>query len=196
MYHLNNCWWDFAKTLFKYIVNCWLPTDCYWHVKLKFLFHNFYVLQIKYEPRLNQANFDKRVVKWISLMYIPFNFFENDKFLVSRAARPKKTHYETSLCFILRNKKSFRWNFTKQSKNFFLCRRMDFCGITAHFIDENWKLRSLVLNFISSKESTPEKTLPKYFLKLYAFHTHKVNFTVISLTMLRQIQSSYDNLKS
>lgn len=120
---------------------------------------------------------DEEIIKWVSLKYLPFNFFDDEhtqtffKNLNSTIAFPKRTALREKAVktFTLTQKKVLEILKKNESKISFTIdgwtsiNYKSYYGITAHFIDKHWNIQSIVLDFLPSHGHHTGKDIASVF---------------------------------
>lgn len=148
------------------------------------------------------------MVKWVSIKLLPFNFFDDDltqnffKILNKEISVPKKD--------LLRNKVLSQYEVGKKIYCIFKkiitkisftidgwtsVKNKSFYGITAHFIDENWRLQSVVIDFVASNGKHTGKDIAKIFFESISFYQIENKIQGITVDKRRPIQNLWKNCK-
>jgi len=149
-------------------------------VILKFIFY-FLLFTFQKTAAFNQAKFHDLLVEYLVNKYLPFNFFEDEAtknlflYMNNHAVLPNrnamrslvltKFKYAQDAIKLIFNDQVNR-NQTKISftmDGWTAISNKSFYGITAHYIDCNWKIQSFVLDFISAKGRHSGKEIAALF---------------------------------
>jgi len=127
---------------------------------------------------IKNHNLDRKIVKWMALKYLPFNFFDDEEtqeffsILNPILSMPKRTTtLRTKIVQVFTEIQKFVIDILKENKSkisFTLdgwtsIAGKSYYGITAHFISDNWKLVSVALDFIASNGHHTGKDIAEIF---------------------------------
>lgn len=131
-----------------------------------------------------QEYFNDMIVDWVASKYLPFSFFNDEKtqnifFYINKHAKvPKKTELRT-LCAERFTKLQSRAMNLLQNNDSKISFTIDgwtsvgnnsYYGVTAHFIDHNWKLQTLVIDFLPSNGKHTGKDIAQLFYNMLCEH--------------------------
>ena len=127
-----------------------------------------------------QGKFNEKLIKWVVKKYLPYNFFDDDDsqdlfhYLNPSAILPLRSQLKALIenqftkkheiiMSILRSNLS-KISFTLDGWTSITNR--SYYGITGHFIDDNWILQSLIIDFCQSRGEHTGKDIANCFLKV------------------------------
>jgi len=125
----------------------------------------------------NQIYLDRKIVKWIAMKYLPFNFFDDQEtqefftLLNPKINMPKRTTMRAKVVQVFTDIQKSVINTLMQNKSkisFTLdgwtsVAGKSYYGITAHFINDDWKLVSVALDFVASNGRHTGKDIAEIF---------------------------------
>lgn len=128
--------------------------------------------------------FQKLLVEYIAQKYLPFNFFEDAisekvyKYLNPKATLPGRNQMKTLTLNTFEAAQQTIKTFLKtcNSKISFTIdgwssfNMKGYYGITAHFIDKNWKLHSILLDFVAADGQHTGNAIAKLFFQILQFY--------------------------
>jgi len=126
---------------------------------------------------IKNHNLDRKIIKWVALKYLPFNFFDDEEtqeffsILNPTLSMPKRTTLRTKIVQVFTEIQKFVIDILKENKSkisFSLdgwtsIAGKSYYGITAHFINDDWKLVSVALDFIASNGHHTGKDIAEIF---------------------------------
>ena len=115
--------------------------------------------------KIIQKSFDQRIVEWLALKCLPFSFFDdyatqeffstltnNETFPKRSSTRDKVLrHFNAMRVAVFKTLKQIPSKFSLSVDGWTKIVNQSYYGITIHFIDDNWTLQSLPLDFIQNK---------------------------------------------
>lgn len=124
-------------------------------------------------------NFDEKIVEWIAIKYLPFNFFDDEetqsffKYFNKNIALPKRTslknkvdkHFDRVKEIVLKIVSGNSSNISFTIDGWTSVSHKSYYGITAHYIDDDWKLQSLVIDFVPANGRHTGNDIAKIFYK-------------------------------